>query len=352
MTTRSRRSALLVVALAAIVITCAGCPGSSSDFGVDRGAGDRGLGDGGGGDGSAGGETAPGLDTGSADAVLADSSADAPLGGPAYLHVDLWSIWWNDRTRCGAERTFLEICQQRKEADCSLYSQAYSACSPQSIVYGQVGPEKSGETLCQRSKLPSVGGCEASKYDFAQLRYWWYGAEWQGNWPVATIKVFPQGADWKGGGELIALSTHPGAAQAVMSGISNHGLGWGCAMAGKTSGDAAYRTPFGAFAWIALPTDKAVTVAGMAATNFGGQPFAGCGRGNASQSPWVTSPPGAQLGCVYVEQSITFKPGRHYLWRYGKISELPSAGPPQDIIDAFKRAEIGLDVTTRAACKL
>lgn len=279
---------------------------------------------------------------------------DTSPSGPAYLHADLWSIWWNDRTRCGAERTFLEICKQRGEPDCSLYQSAVNSCDPAQIVYGQVGPEKSGEKLCQRSKYPAIGGCEASKYDFAKLRYWWYGAEWQGNWPVATLKIFPDGKDWTGGGELIALSTHPGAQQAAMSGIQNHGLGHGCSMPGKTSGDAAYRTPFGGFAWVEVPVGQKVTIAALAATNFAGQAFAGCNRGSATQNPWVTSPPGAQLGCVYVAENVTFEAGRHYLWRYGKLELLPigTSKPPQDLIDAFAEPEHGLDVSTRAPCKL
>ncbi|MCA9658647.1 MAG: hypothetical protein KC486_09900, partial [Myxococcales bacterium] len=72
------------------------------------------------------------------------ATTGAPTDGRAFLHADLWSVWWNDRTRCGAERTFLEICQRRGD-DCGLYEAAVAACNPLQVVYGQVGPEKQGE---------------------------------------------------------------------------------------------------------------------------------------------------------------------------------------------------------------
>lgn len=70
-----------------------------------------------------------------------------------------------------------------------------------------------------------------------------------------------------------------------MAGISNHGMNSGCSMPGATRGDAAYRTPFGAFAWVEVPTDQPVTVVGAPASNFGDQPFAGCNRGTVTQDP-------------------------------------------------------------------
>ena len=271
--------------------------------------------------------------------------------GPAFLHADVWSVFWNDRTRCGAERTFLEICERRGEADCSTYQAAYDACDPNQIVYGQVGPEQQGNELCRRGSYPDIGGCVAAQYDFDALRFHWYGAEWQGNWPAATLKVFPAGADWTGGGELVAMSNLPGRAQAAMSGIDNHGLGWGCAMPGETSGDAAYQTPFGGFAWIEVPTDQPVTVVAAAATNFADHPFQGCSRGDATQQPWVTGAPGSTLGCVYV-QDVQFEAGHHYVWRYGTIVELDQPGPPAEIIAGFGLPSVGIDVATPDACAL
>ncbi|MCA9638372.1 MAG: hypothetical protein KC420_20220, partial [Myxococcales bacterium] len=274
-----------------------------------------------------------------------------PADDRAYLHADLWSVWWNDRTRCGAERTFLEICQRRGDA-CSQYQAAVDACDPNMIVYGQVGPEKQGEQLCQRGKYPAVGGCVASAYDFNTLRFYWYGAEWQGNWPWATLKIFPQGADWTGGGELVALSSLPGYTQAAMSQIQNHGYGYGCAMLGTTQGDAKYLRPFGGFAWVEVPTNTPVTLAAAAAPNFADQAFAGCNRGEATQDPWITDAPGAQLGCVYVQENMVFEPGKHYVWRYGKIEALASAGPPPEVIAGFALPEVGIDVSKRDACAL
>ncbi len=300
------------------------------------------------------GDDAPASSTGTADSGIGDSGDDPWVpdpNGPAYLHADTWSTWWNDRTRCGAEVTFLEICEQRGEADCSQYASAVAACNPNTIINGQVGPEQQGNELCSRGMFPDVGGCVASQYEFDTLRYWWYGAEWQGNWPASTLKVFPAGADWTGGGELVALSNLPGLAQAAMSGIDNHGLSSGCAIPGATQGDAAYQTPFGAFAWVEVPTDQPVTIVAAAATNFGGQPFAGCNRGEATQQPWVTAPPQAQLGCVYVVDA-QFEPGHHYMLRYGQLTELDAPSPPADVIEAFARPQVSVDVTGPDPCAL
>lgn len=282
-----------------------------------------------------------------------DTSTGAdPDDGKAFLHADLWSVWWNDRTRCGAERTFLDICQRRGDA-CDLYQAAVNACDPAKIIYGQVGPEKQGEPLCQRGKHPEIGGCIASDYDFDALRFTWYGAEWQGNWPFATLKLFPAGADWTSSGdELIALSSLPGAPQAAMSGIANHGLGYGCTMPGVTSGDEAYLRPFGGFAWVEVPTGEALTVVAAAATNFADNAFQGCSRGAATQDPWISGAPAAQLGCVYVEENMVFEPGKHYFWRYGQIVELAAKGPPPELIAGFGLPEVGLDVSDRSACAL
>ncbi len=268
----------------------------------------------------------------------------------AYLHADLWSTFWNDRTRCGAERTFLHLCQQQG-GDCSLYQQAYDVCNPAQVVYGQVGPEKVGEELCMRSKYPEIGGCEAYKYDFETLQFWWYGAEWQGNWPVSTLKVFGADVDWTGDGELIALSNLPGVAQAAMAGIDNHGYDYGCAMPGS-EGDDGFLRPFGGFAWVEVPIDMPVTIVGASASNFGGMAFAGCNRGEASQNPWVTGAPGAQLGCVHLIENMTFSAGHHYYFHHGQIEDLGMTGPPQDVIDGFALPEVGIDISSHDACAL
>ena len=136
-----------------------------------------------------------------------------------------------------------------------------------------------------------------------------------------------------------------------MSGTANHGLNYGCAMRGSTSGDNAYRRPFGGFAWIEVPTERSVTVVGMAATNFSDRSFSGCRRGSATQSPWIPGAPGSILGCVYVH-TVTFRPGRHYYFSFGRISELPGVGPPQEIVDGFALSGSGIDVRTRDVCKL
>ena len=339
----------LPVATAAMLAFLVGCSG---DIG-NNGSSDTGHS---GGSGGAATTTTTSTTSSGGGATSSSSSTSsgggsAPTDDNAYLHVDLWTTWWNDRTRCGAERAFLGMCKKRGE-DCKTIEQAVAACDPNKIVYGQVGPEKQGEKLCRRSKFPDIGGCIAAKHDYAKLHFWWYGAEWQGNWPWATLKVFPKGKDWKGGGELIAISSLPNRKESVMAGIQNHGMGFGCVMKTTSSGDDRYHKPFGGFAWVRVPTDQPVTIAAVAASNFGGQSFGGCHRGNPTQQPWIPGAPGSQLGCVYVHQDVTFAKGKHYLLSYGKLSELKTAGPPKILIDGFALKEVGIDVSQRDNCKL
>ncbi|MBI2895472.1 MAG: hypothetical protein HYY06_18090 [Deltaproteobacteria bacterium] len=332
---------MLRPALLAFLVSCEGAVGgdvpSPEDASYDR-------------------DAAVELDAGS-DREGLDAAADAapdvdPTGG-AFLHANLWSTWWNDRTRCGAEAVFLRLCEARGEGDCSDYRAAVDACDPWQVVYGQIGPEQQGERNCSRGRYPEVGGCDTTAWDFETLRFWWYGAEWAGNWPVATLKVFPAGTRDPAaliGDGLAAFSNLPGAAQAAMAGIANHGVSpHGCAMAGATSGDEAYQTPFGGFAWIEVPTDAPVTVAAIAATNFGDRPFEGCNRGAATQEPWIEGAPGAFLGCVYV-QDFQFEPGRHYLWENGIIVELPEAAPPAELVEGFSLGATPRDIRDRENC--
>lgn len=351
-----------VGALAALLVACASGEGLPGDRRGDGGSSDGGPPEG-------GADAFAALDGGPDAAVDGAAPSDAAPDAPpppderAFLHANLWSVWWNDRTRCGAERTFLEICQRRDE-DCARYQASVDACDPNLVVYGQVGPEKEGERLCQRGPFPDFGGCDSRDYDFSRLGFWWYGAEWAGNWPVATLKVFEAG----GGGDatrylgdgLAAASNLPHHAQAAMASVDNHGLdadGDGarepgaCVMPGATSGDAAYRAPFGGVAWLEVPTDRSVTIVSMASNNFGDMSFAGCSRGAGvgTLEPWIDGAPGSILGCVYAED-VRFRPGTHYYFRYGRIEELPTAGPPAELVEAFARPEVGLDISTREAC--
>jgi len=267
----------------------------------------------------------------------------------AFLHADLWSIYFNDRTRCGAEAAFLDMCRRRGE-DCARHRASWEACDPDRIVYGQIGPEQQGMRNCSRGPFPEIGGCDPRRFDFDRLRFHFYGAEWSGNWPFATLKVFEAGVDVRDalGDGLIAVSNVPGRAEAAMDGISNHGLpgrSAGCAMRGETSGDEAYRRPFGGFAWIEVPTDRPVTVVAAAGGSFGGMGFAGCDRGAPTHEPWIGDAPGAVLGCVH-RIEYRFEPGGHYLFDYGRIERLPRAAPPAVLVDAFADR----DLRDPAAC--
>jgi len=121
------------------------------------------------------------------------------------------------------------------------------------------------------------------------------------------------------------------------------GDGIACADAGPSASGSA---------WVEVPTDEALTVVATAATNFADNAFQGRSRGAATQDPWISGAPGAQLGCVYVEENMVFEPGKHYVWRYGELVETDAKGPPPELLAGFALPEVGLDVSDRSACAL
>jgi len=58
------------------------------------------------------------------------------------------------------------------------------------------------------------------------------------------------------------------------------------------------------------------------------------------------------LGCVHVQETVVLEAGRHYCWQYGELTELPTAAPPQVIVDGFAAPDVGIDVTQEQNCKL
>lgn len=132
-------------------------------------------------------------------------------------------------------------------------------------------------------------------------------------------------------------------------GGSSGGAGGVSASGGVGGADA---EPWPSGGWVEVPAGQPLTIAVASSDNFGNHAFAGCQRGAATQSPWVTSPPGAQLGCVYVNENVVLQAGKHYFWQYGNLTELPTPAPPKLIVDAFKLPGVGIDVTKKDNCKL
>lgn len=148
---RSCGRALLYAASLLAVLSPSGCPGSAAPRLPSDGARN---------DAEVADLSRP-IDHGSVEAEVPQDlpapSPDSTPSGPAYLHADVWSIWWNDRTRCGAERTFLQICQARGEADCSLYQQAYVACNRSRKSTGRSGRKsKARRSVSAASSLRSA----------------------------------------------------------------------------------------------------------------------------------------------------------------------------------------------------
>lgn len=117
---RSLRVALgLALACSCVAVLVAGCGDDEGATFTPRGPG-----------------AAPSSGSDAAPEAPGASAPDAAPGDPerAFLHVDAWSVWWNDRTRCGAERTFHEICTRRATEDCAPFKSAWDACNVNEIV--------------------------------------------------------------------------------------------------------------------------------------------------------------------------------------------------------------------------
>jgi hypothetical protein len=117
----------------------------------------------------------------------------------------------------------------------------------------------------------------------------------------------------------------------------------GCTMETPRDTDR-YKQPFGAFAWVEVPTDEVVTVIGTTGTRFGDN-AASFSRdngtapvkklGQSAEDYWRDNPPngGARRGYSIHTEEIIFKKGKQYYWGHGSIREVTAV--PDDVKAGF-----------------
>lgn len=310
---------------------------------------------------------------------VADAGRACPGDGPAYLHGDLWAFWFNYRVACSPQHRWLWICEQRHGAGgCPEEQRRFDDCwnargdfpptswgddstpTPHSANYGVCQPhhwaDKNGEDRRPGNPVP----CDVRTHDYDRLRTldprfgvdWWAGGT---SMRHLTLKVFEAGADpMASAGQadgLIALSTHPGDRSAFMDGLANHGAGGGpagCVPALSGDGEDPYPAQsFGAFFWVEVPTDRPVTLAASWIGPVSGDDIpTGCVAAPytfpasfayhaVDGKPWLITNP-----CWDVQASVSFEPGRHYVWDVHGLRALDGCdGPPEALLEVVPEPE-------------
>ncbi len=294
-----------------------------------------------------------------------NQSTGSNLGEKAYLHVNLWNKFHNFRSWCGTEKTFAWQCRHIKakypNVDCTSIEQKARDCqtreeaNPDDVEYGFVGFKKQDaehQDLCHGSLLDDDGGCDYRRWDLDdKLHFYWYGPRWGSNWPVATVKVFAgAGKKYTDTDEVVGLSNRQATKDRSATGVNRGGtrISTGCVII-QNEGQDEYHAPFGAFAWIEVPTDTPVTVVGVSGAIFGDD-FSAFGRDRgsapvlvnhnpsdqaAAAAYWAANPPngGTRVGYSTYTEEVIFKKGKQYYWGHGSIEEVQAV--PDDIKAGF-----------------
>ena len=248
-------------------------------------------------------------------------------GSDAYLHGDLWPMWYNMRVACDPEHRALWRCQRLHGADapdCAPIATIYAECtstwaSPWPCLnWGVCAPVDEGNEC--GTDVPSK--CDTRSFDYDSPELWgkYYGLTWSSPDLHRFLTIHVR----NGAGDLIAAySARPGSGDAHMDGVENFGVG--PAPSGHIqliSSERPGRTEdrFGSFACIRLPAGQPLTLwAAWMNTDF---PHT-CAASYHSQ-PYTP--------CSMEVAAMTFEAGRHYLWTDRGLEEMEGcAGPPSEI---------------------
>jgi len=310
-----------------------------------------------------------------------EEAAECPGTGPAYVHGDLWAFWYNFRVACSAQHRWAWICEQRLgEGSCPVETRRFEDCwsasgdfppstwdgstpAPSSPNYGVCQPVHWAEKNDPERRPGNTVPCDVTTYDYGALRTAdpFFGVDWWGGGITSmrhlTLKVFEAGSDpYADNGQsdgIVNLSTHPENSAAFMDGLSNHSYPGhvrpgGClpGVTGETE-DPYPDQNFGAFFWLEVPTDRPVTVGatwigpigddiGLSCLNMDIWGFPpGFAEHAVDGKPWFTTSP-----CWDILESVSFEPGRHYVWDIRGLRPLPGCGgPPEDLLSVVPETE-------------
>ncbi len=269
----------------------------------------------------------PPVDGAPPDRPPTDSEPVLQCGGSyAYLHGDLWPMWYNMRVACDPEHRALWRCERihgqgAQECDGlrAHYEECQSWASPWPCLnWGVCAPVDEGNDC--GTDVPSK--CDTRTFDYDAPNIWgtYYGLRWSRPelHRFLTIKVHDAS-----GNLIVAFSSNPQSADAYMDGQDNFGVGpapQGFIQLAQTKDDR-----FGTFACIRLPAGQPLTLWAAWMNEF-------CHTCKSDYPSYPNTP-------CSVELTMTFEPGRHYLWTERGIEEMPTCdGPPPEIQARFPQA--------------
>jgi hypothetical protein len=240
-------------------------------------------------------------------------------GSYAYLHGDLWPMWYNMRMSCDPEHRAIWRCERihgAQASDCDDLRKHYQQCTnewpcPNTGVCAPVQVEPCGWNQ------DSPNTCDTRKFDYDSQDMWgtYYGLQWHSHPEFhrhLTVKVYDSNDNL-----LVAFSSNPNNADAYMDGIGNFGIGdnpQGTIQSINGLGDR-----FGSFACIRVPSGQPIKLWASWMNEF-------CHTCKPDYWSYPNTP------CWTDKIPLTLEAGRHYLWTERGIEKMEScAGPPSEV---------------------
>jgi hypothetical protein len=262
--------------------------------------------------------------------IIPEAEEEPPpgcTGEAAYLHGDLWPMWYNMRVACDPEHRALWRCERihgEGAAECRSLQDHYEECigtygSPWPCInWGVCAPIEG--TVCGVGDPPEE--CDTTAYDYDSDELWgsYYGLQWGSHTDLhrfLTIHVRNASGDL-----IIALSARPGSDEAYMGGLDNFGIGTdpaGFIQIIRDTRPEKFTDKFGTFACIRLPAGEELTLWAAWMNEF-------C---HTCAEDYESHP---DTPCWTRDITMSFEAGRHYLWTERGIELMDGcSGPPPEI---------------------
>lgn len=272
-----------------------------------------------------------------------DSGSDAQppvqcAGTYAYLHGDLWPMWYNMRVACDPEHKALWRCERAHgsgAAECAALQSHYQACqswaSPWPCLnWGVCAPTDQGNDC--GTDIPSK--CDTTTFNYDDPAIWgsYYGLQWGSSTDLhrfLTIHIRDSTSNL-----IIAFSARPQSGDAYMDGLDNFGVGpapQGLIQLISGSQPGKYEDKFGSFACIQLPAGEPLQLWAAWMNDF-------CHTCSSSYESYPNTPCNTEL-------TMTFEAGKHYLWTEQGIELMAGcSGPPPEILARLPAASCSTEV--------
>jgi hypothetical protein len=286
----------------------------------------------------------PGADTDSgrpeAIDVTADEITGICTGEYAYLHGDLWPMWYNMRVACDPEHKAWWRCERihgEGAAECTPIASMYNDCinnwDSGRCMIGVYAPVL-GTGCWECAPEWPEGTCDTRTFDYDTDEMWgsYYGVQWSTHLNLhrhLTVKVKDSA-----GNEIVGFSTCPQRDECYMGG-GNFGIGpEPQGVIQEISNAERYTAKFGTFACIRVPAGVPLTLWASWMNEF-------CHTCSPDYPSYPYTP------CWTEDIPVTFEPGRHYLWTERGVELLDGCdGPPPYIMERLPEASCDTSAPT------